>query len=165
MNLKRCIGCRGNFPDIEGPTHRYMESSPGCWSCFETVLAREYGDLAYHEVHRLTVDTYAIQHPGQPSKQTINSVALHGISLCVIFDDDIPMESATRVIQQAAKNKARFEWLTPPASMGPITVADVLRAKDAETHVKLVNEWAQSAWNAWADHHDTFKQWLAESWD
>src|SRR5262245_21594553 len=27
----RCVGCGGLVPKMEGPTHRYMEASPGCW--------------------------------------------------------------------------------------------------------------------------------------
>lgn len=26
-----CPGCGARFPDRNGPTHRYLEASPGCW--------------------------------------------------------------------------------------------------------------------------------------
>lgn len=42
-----CIGCGAMFADQEGPTHRYMESSPGCWAVYGEVVAREYSDLSY----------------------------------------------------------------------------------------------------------------------
>jgi len=164
MTLTACIGCGGRFPDIEGPTHRYMESTPGCWACFGDVLAREYSDLAYHRVHRLTVDAYAVQHPGQPSRQSIRSVALHAISLCAIFEKGIEMHDATAVIQHAASQKERFEWLSPPASMGALTIADVHQAADAAEHGRLVRRWAESAWTAWSAHHPTIRKWLSESW-
>ena len=162
--MTSCVGCGGPFPAADGPTHRYMESSPGCWACFGNVLAREYSDLQYGAVHRLTVDTYAVQHPGQPSQQTIRSVALHAISLCAIFEEGLELHQATKAIQQAAKNNDRFEWLTPPTSMGSLTVADVHRARNAEEHAQRVRQWAASAWSAWSEHHPTFRKWLSDSW-
>lgn len=163
MSLITCIGCGGQFPDVEGPTHRYMESSPGCWACFGEVLAREYSDLQYREVHRLTVDAYAIQHPGQPSLQCIRSIALHGISLCAIFENGVEMNQATEIIQRATRYKERFVWLTPPSSMGDLTIAEIHPAKDKTEHVRLVWEWGQSAWSAWSDHHPRFREWLQQS--
>ena len=159
-----CIGCGASFPVTDGPTHRYMESSPACWACFGQVLAREYSDGRYHAVHRLTVDAYALQHPGRPSPQTIRSIALHALSLCAIFERGIELDKATAVIQQATRNKDRFEWLPPPTSMGSLTVADIRQARNAEEHAQRVRQWARSVWSAWSQHHPTFRQWLSDSW-
>ena len=54
-----CIGCGGLVRAIDGPTHRYMESSPGCWPLYGEVLAREYGDSAFWASHRLTYNLAA----------------------------------------------------------------------------------------------------------
>lgn len=164
MGLTVCIGCGGRFPAVDGPTHRYMESSPGCWACFGEVLAREYSDLQYQKVHRLTVDAYAVQHPGQPSLQSTRSVALHLISLCAIFEEGVEMRQATEVIQQAAKGKDRFRWLSLPSSRGALTVADVHPAEDAQEHARVVRQWAEAAWLAWSEHRPTIRKWLSESW-
>ena len=67
--IKACFSCGAQVPDVEGPTHRYMLSSPGCWAVFGEVLAREYSNALYMKNHRLTVDAYAVQHPGKPSRQ------------------------------------------------------------------------------------------------
>ncbi len=72
-----CFSCGALAPDIDGPVHRYMDSSPGCWALFGEVLAREYSDYNYASHHRLTVDAYAVQHPGKPSPPSIGSVAVH----------------------------------------------------------------------------------------
>ena len=164
MSLSPCIGCGGLFPESAGPTHRYLGSSPGCWSCFTGVLARQYSDRAYYEVHRLTADAYAVQHPGRPSPQTIQSVALHLISLCAIFEQGVELEKATRIIAQAARRKERFTWLTPPSSTGAMTIADVALAEDATDHARRVTRWARSAWSAWSAHHPVVRQWLSTSW-
>ncbi|MBO6576782.1 MAG: hypothetical protein JJ896_14230 [Rhodothermales bacterium] len=137
-----------------------MTSSPGCWACFGEILAREYSDLDYHEVHRLTVDTYAVQHPGTPSPQSIRSVALHGIRLCAILERDLALRDANEVMKQKAAVRSEFTWLTPPDSLGAITVLDVVKAANADEHSALVWSWARSVWDAWSPHHDTFRAWL-----
>lgn len=160
MALIKCIGCSGLFEDIEGPTHRYLEASPGCWAAYGEVLVREYSDPAYYSIHRLTVDTYAVQHPGQPSSQSIASVAGHLISLCLVLERGVDVQRATQAIQAAIKDKSRFTWLTPPASLGATTVANVRAATGLEEHRKQVQAWAASAWAAWSPHHTTIRAWL-----
>lgn len=163
MKMASCIGCGGKFPVVDGPTHRYMEASPGCWAGFGVVLAREYSDMQYHSVHRLTVDAYAMQHPGRPTPQCIRSVALHGISLCAVLEEGVELEQANGIIQKAARNKERFVWLPPPSSMGAWTVADVQPAKTPQEHARRVRQWAESTWAAWSVHHPVFRNWMKES--
>jgi len=50
------------------------------------VLAREYSEPAYFGVHQLTVDTYAVQHPGVAERRSIQSVALHLITLSLMVE-------------------------------------------------------------------------------
>ena len=159
--LVPCVGCSGLFRDIEGPTHRYMESSPGCWACFGEVLAREYSDYRYARVHSLTVDAYAVQHPGTPSPQSIQSVTVHLVSLCAILENDIKVNRASKLIKKLTRYKDRFRWLNPPSSMGMMTVKDVHKAVDAEEHISLVQKWAETAWSAWSDHHPAVREWYS----
>ena len=159
MTLKECAGCLGLFPDISGPTHRYMESTAGCWAAFGEVLAREYSDPGYFEVHRLSVDAYAVQHPGHPSRQSIQSVGVHLVRLCLFFEHGLTAEKANEAMLAAAKAKHNFLWLEPPSSIGAITVADVAQTQTREDHNQIVRNWALSAWQAWAAHHDTVRKW------
>jgi hypothetical protein len=150
------------LPETEGPTHRYMESSPACWSAYSGVLAREYANRGLFErVHRSTVDAYAVQHPGRPSAQAIQSVAAHLMSLCVMLEKGATPDKATGLIRRAVARKGSFTWLKPPADMGAVTVADVWNAKDETEHGKRAGEWAASAWKAWSDHHPTIRSWCS----
>ena len=79
--FEACFGCGALVPKKNGPTHQYIGASPGCWEIFGEVLAKEYEEYDYPPVHRLTVDAYAAQHPGTPSKKSIQSVAIHVIGL------------------------------------------------------------------------------------
>ena len=149
------------MPAVEGPVHRYMESSPGCWAAYGEVLAREYGDRAYYGVHRLSVDAYAVQHPGQASPQTIQSVAIHLTSLCLVFEHGFELDQATAAMQQMAGTKERCRWLEPPLSRGRLTVLDLHAATSAQTHSETARAWARDAWEAWSAHHGTIRGWAA----
>jgi hypothetical protein len=157
-----CIGCGGLVPDIQGPTHRYMESSPGCWQVYGELLAREYSDPAFFAVHRLTTDTYAVQHPGRPSPQSIQSVCGHLMSLCVVLDQGRDMGYARRILGAVAQRKDRFRWLTPPRSLGKVTVVDVAGSATAAEHGRMVRRWAEAAWSAWAEQHGTIRGWISD---
>lgn len=160
MKTTQCFSCGGIFPDIDGPVHRYMTSSPGCWAIYGEVLAREYSDFAYAEVHRLTVDAYAVQHPGSTDRQSIQSVGVHLVRLCLFIEHGLTEKKANDAMLEAAKNKHNFFYLKPPESFGSITAADIHKASSAEEHKKLVRKWAKSVWEAWSAHHDTIRQWL-----
>lgn len=163
MTPSACPGCGAVLPDAQGPTHRYMLSSPACWATYGEVLAREYRDPAYHAVHRLTVDTYAVQHPGLPTPQSIQSVGVHLVSLCAILELGMSFDAATRLIGRATQRKDRLFWLTPPPSAGAVTVLDVSHAASADAHARLVQAWAHAAWSAWAPHHETVRRWMVDA--
>ena len=114
-----------------------MESSPSCWATYGHLLAREYSDPQYMAVHRLTVDSYAAQHPGRPSPQSIQSVAVHLNSLHEVLERKLSPAAAAGMIKRCAENM-RFTWLESPGNLGAITVVDVLQAVTAAEHVTLV---------------------------
>ena len=156
----QCFSCGAAVPDMDGPVHRYMASSPGCWALFGEVLAREYSDYAYARTHRRTVDAYAVQHPGQPSPQTTRSVAIHLVRLYLVLERGLPADLATRTMQKLAGHKSGYFWLEPPDHVGPVTVADIWAAPDADAHATLVQEWAASAWAVWETHHGQVRKWV-----
>jgi hypothetical protein len=126
------------------------------------VLAREYGDPAYFRVHQLTVDTYAVQHPGPRERRTIQSLGLHLISLCLVVERGGDPTAGPRLHQRLA-GRASFDWLEPPEPRGRLTVADVRHAGDPGEHADAVEAWARDVWAAWAPHHETVRGWV-ERW-
>ncbi|WP_143452332.1 DUF5946 family protein [Lacimicrobium alkaliphilum] len=160
MNTCKCFSCGGVYPDIDGPVHRYMNSSPGCWSVYGEVLAREYSDPVYFEVHRLTVDAYAVQHPGSTDRQSIQSVGVHLVRLCLFLEHGLTADKANNAMLEAGKNKNSFIFIDPPKHFGSITAADVNKVSSVEEHKAIVRDWAQTAWEAWSMHHDTIREWL-----
>ncbi len=160
-NLIRCLGCGAMVPDIDGPTHEYMLSAPGCWTIFGEVAAREY-EHGSPDLRRLTVDAYAVQHPGTTDRRAIQSVAVHLISLYWVLERGLTPHQATDKMRLALTDKSRFVWLEPPKSMGELTVVDVANAQDFAEHEVLVKRWARSAWEAWAAHHAQIRKWARQ---
>ncbi|MBN1898895.1 MAG: hypothetical protein JW827_08970 [Spirochaetes bacterium] len=160
INKIHCIGCHAEVPDINEPAHEYIGASPGCWAIYTSILKKQYGEYGYPELeHRLTVDTYAVQHPGKPSKKSIQSVAVHLISLYYILEKDFTGKMSIKTIQQALHNKDKYTWLEPPDPIGKTTILDVEKAKDLKEHKIIVKEWAIDVWKAWSAHHDIIKKW------
>ena len=163
-DLRPCVGCGAPVPAESGPAHRYIGASPGCWRLYGEVLGREYEDYArFAPVHRLTVDAYAAQHPGEPSPQSIGSVGVHLVRLHLQLERGLPHDRANdAMLEISSRLKKNFVWLEPPASLGDATVLDVLDAREPEEHIERVREWAASVWGAWAPHHETVRRWASE---
>ncbi len=157
--LRPCMWCKGAFAPVDGPTHPYMESTPGCWAAFGRVLVREYSDPGSFEVHRLTVDAYAVQHSGTPSRRSIQSVGVHLVRLCLLLERGLPPAQANEAMRSAARLKAAYHWLEPPAFLGQVTVADVEATVGIDEHKTLVRTWAAQTWAAWSPHHAIVRAW------
>jgi hypothetical protein len=154
-----------------------MLSTAGCWAAYCEVLAREYRDSSYRLVNRLTVDAYAVQHPGEDMPQARNSVGVHLSRLALIFERGFPIEQANEAMVAITARDRDYPWLTPPRltparltparltppqSRGQMTLRDVMNATNPHEHHSAVERWAHSAWMAWSEHHSTVLSWVRE---
>lgn len=126
-------------------------------------MAREFGNPAYFGVHQLTVDTYAVQHPGSPDRRSIQSVGLHLMTLGLFLHGDADVSAGPALHKRIMANRPDFHWLAPPPMSGRKTIADALEARSAREHEKLVREWARDVWEAWAPHHRMVREWVEQS--
>ncbi|HAX48903.1 MAG TPA: hypothetical protein DCX92_07950 [Bacteroidetes bacterium] len=158
-NLIQCYGCKAVIKNVNGPKHAYIGSDAGCWDIFCGVLAKEYTD--YNELwqtHRLTVDTYAAQHPGNPGRKEIQSVFIHLTRLYLQLERGITGKRANDVMLNISKFKEQYAWLDPvPDFAGTLNITHVAEAKNITEHKQAVELWAVSVWKAWSRHHDTIK--------
>jgi hypothetical protein len=158
-----CPGCGARYlPQVLDETHPYIGASPACWAAFGEVLAREFGDITFGRVHRQTVDVYAVQHPGTDDRRQRQSVALHLVGLCHWLEHDVEFERLNAITQRLANEDRAWPWFTPPPGY-PMTVADLLVARDGAEHVRLVRRWAETTWEAWAAHHGTVREWARQA--
>lgn len=157
-----CPGCGARFfASIEGPTHEYMLSSPGCWAAFTELAAREFGDPAYGALHRHVVDAYAVQHPGHGDRRARQSVAVHLIGLCHWLEHGLTAAALTPITQRLTGEPREWPFLAPPKAY-TVTAVDVLAATSRSAHVSLVRAWAESVWGAWSTHHELVRAWARE---
>jgi hypothetical protein len=150
-----CPGCGLVLPAHTGPTHAYMGASAACWQLYQRLSAPPYARDPGTRPRRLAVDAYAVQHPGRPERRAVQSVAIHLMGLCVLLHPD---GAASARSQSPATTE--LHWLTPPEPNGALTIADCL-AVPPEEHDAGVEAWAESVWDAWSEHHDEVRGWLA----
>jgi hypothetical protein len=153
-----CPGCGVVIPTGTA-AHQNIGSSAGCWAAYGDVLARELGEWGYPPIHRLTVDTYSAQHPGESSRKAIQSVGVHLIALYLSLERDIEPHRITRELGRLVADHSALRWLEPPPPGGALTILDVRGAHDLRDHTSRVQRWARSVWESWSDHHDTVRQW------
>jgi hypothetical protein len=153
-SLDICPDCKAALPTVDADRHPYLGGSAACWALYGRLLAKEYGDPAYMRAHRMTVDAYAAQHPGLPEPRTIQSIHVHLVGLYLTLERRLDADFARKVIARVTLQKDRLHWLTPPGSLGGVTVADVMAAATADDHQAAVTRWACAVWEAWRSHHD-----------
>ena len=159
MNPLECVGCGAQLPVIpDGPVHRYMDSSAACWAIFNA-LNDPTRPLEIAPFNILTVDAYAVQHPGVPnSQQAINSVAVHLMTLHGILERDFKLDQAMWLRQRPGRfgsvdRHSRFHWLTPPSFANCLTVADVAAGKTPHERSRIVEAWVREVWQTWSEMH------------
>lgn len=145
-----CQGCGGIYDFYEGPTHAYMTSSPACWHRYGQILAYEYSDKnLFDAAHRLTVDAYALQHPGDINDRRANqSVHLHYVSLFLIFEKNMSHELATQSLGKLAKSEFPNRPRAP--AFYTFTASDFDYSTPLSHHDHAF-KWAKSTYEVWSE--------------
>lgn len=157
-----CPGCGAQLAPCDGPVHPYMTSSPACHAQFSRILAAEYSSAALQATHRLSVDTFAVQHPGtNQSRRQIQSVGLHLARLCLQLDTARPPKQTNDIMLGLSRHKHTLIPLPSPARFTR-TAADVAPHAGSPQHPEQVRLWAQAAWQDWAAHHAYIRSWISQ---
>ena len=145
-----------------------------CRDLFDQLLAREFADPRYFGVHRLTVDTYSLQHPAQFMESAKSFVAhLTGMHVAMEARGSVPSaavpsaavpgraERINRAVQQWLSRPRELERPTepPPLARGDVHIGSVLAAATPAEHAEAVEAWARSTWAAWREHHGRARSW------
>lgn len=156
----RCPGCGATLDVMEGPVHAYMTASPACFDLFNKVLAIEYSAPQFAAAHRMTVDTYAVQHPGtEKNRRQIQSVGLHLARLHVQLTTPLPPQKTNEVMLGFSRHKASLIFLEPPSRFS-MCIADVAPFAGSPDHSTKIRDWAAATWSDWADHHTYIEDWV-----
>ncbi len=107
-------------------------------------------------LHKLTVDTYAVQHPGVDVPAARRSVAIHLSRLYLLLEHKLPIDQVNAAMPKISARKDQFPWLAPPSMDGTLNVRS-LHAASPASHEAALQAWATSVYNAWHEHHATIR--------
>lgn len=138
------------------------QGKAGCRMLFEEILAREFSDYRYGRIHRLTVDSYSLQHPDSYMKSGKSFVA-HLTGMCAAFEFEDTFALNQAVQKWLSTNPTIQKPVEIPKERGTLAVTHVHAAADAEEHIRRVREWARDVWAAWSQHHGLAKQLIGEA--
>jgi len=143
-------------PDCGAPVGGREE----CQKLFDAVLARQFSEALYFNVHRTTVDCYSLQHPERYCA-SFKSFAAHLTGLCCAmeFNREPNMMRAIHTGLDGPDQRTRPPFVE---QRGEITIESVHGASDLVSHREAVQSWANSVWKAWSRYHDLARTLLAE---
>jgi hypothetical protein len=160
VESSRCPGCGETFEVSDGPVHRYMTSTPGCWRAFGELLAADYSSPERMDFHQLVVDAYAAQHPGDDGPQQIQSVGLHLMTMCLFLEHDTDPALGTSLHRKMI-GRPTFTRV-PRSGPGTLSVRHVPVTGRPNAARTATYEWASAVWNSYAGAHATVRRWLRE---
>jgi len=144
-----------------------MRASPGCWKVYGELITgwqdRSHATaITWHHV-----DAYAVQHPGgaEHDRRQRQSVAVHLVSLCLLLEHAQPPEQAhekrrrTSAVVLPRTDLSDWPYLPPPPQPGAVTAVHVHAALTPSEQDQRARAWLESAWTAWAPHHETVRDW------
>ena len=138
------------------------EGKAGCLKIFEELIAREFSDYRYGKIHRLTVDSYSLQHPDKYMRSG-KSFAAHLTGMCAALEHEDAL-ALNQVVQKWLSTNPKIEKPAQiPEQRGGLTISYIQSAADADEHIRRVREWAQAVWGAWSEHHDLARQLIGEA--
>ena len=130
----------------------------GCQSLFDRLLARDFSDPLFFSTHRMTVDTYSLQHPERYCVSA-KSFAAHFLSLYLILEKGSNPAVGSEAVHRWLNGPTLLVKPDLPARRGDITVADVADIANPGDYKAAVRRWATSTWSAYSH-----LQPLAHSW-
>jgi hypothetical protein len=105
-----------------------------------------HGDPRF--IHQHLVDAYGAQHVRQ-SRSTVGAAfTLTGLYLAV--ERGFTGRQVQQMHMRMARHSRTWPAFIPPATMGPVTVADVLAASPGEERDGALMRWCTTVWAAWA---------------
>jgi uncharacterized protein DUF5946 len=175
--LSPCPGCGALFPPSEGPTHRYIGASAGCWALFnwsvinadadatDLVSASRIPDTVAptptasepSSLDALFGDAYGVQHHGEDSSQAIQSVACHLLNLHGIISGHTTRHGWA--LARALRIRRVFHKLEPPALGSALTIRHLFRGGGVLSPVTRT-QYVRSVYEVWMSlHRPSVERW------
>lgn len=154
-----CPPCGATVRDVTGPVHKYVPSAPGCWQLFGEMQTDEALRFGYPPAHRVVVDAYMAQHPGNGhDRRDRQSVFLHLAGLCATLEQYLPPAQTTNVLRRVLGNHGEFPALARHNGPGKLTIVHLVGARDVADYNHRALVWGRTVWQSWAQHHALIRQ-------
>jgi hypothetical protein len=154
-----CPQCGAAVPDVTGPMHKYVPSAPGCWQLFGQIQADEALRFGYPRAHRVVVDAYMAQHPGDGhDRRDRQSVFVHLAGLYAVLEQHLPPAQATNVLRRVLEDRDDFPALARNDGPGELTIVHLVGARDLADYEHRALAWGRAVWRAWAQQHALIRQ-------
>ena len=134
----------------------------GCQEIFDGLLARDFSNVAYFAVHRMLVDTYALQHPDRYCASA-KSLAAHLTGLCWLVEHSGSRAVGSEALRRWLNGGPQLEKPEVPSIRGWLTIGDLPQGEDPGAHAQAVDRWARSAWEAYSALHPLARQWIQQA--
>jgi hypothetical protein len=122
---------------------------------FGELQADEMQRFRYPPAHRLVVDAYMAQHPGDGTdRRDRQSVFVHLVGLYAVLEQGIPAERVSDVFRRVLRNVNDFPILRRSSGPGPVTVNHLVGARNLADYQQRAEQWAGAVWQSWSAHHD-----------
>jgi hypothetical protein len=162
--LIACPQCGARTPDIDGPTHPSMVSSPGCWRAFAELQADELARFGYPAAHGLAVDAYAATHGGDGlQRRDRQSVCLHLMAICLLLETDRGPEARITLLREMTATKVDWPTLRRPPGIPSLSLKHAAAAVGVEQYSARVDQWVHAVWDFWTPEHPRVRALLASA--
>jgi hypothetical protein len=161
-----CFSCGAPVASLDGPTHPYMRSSPGCWAAFGELQATEMARFGYPEIHGLVVDAYAASHGGDGAeRRDRQSVFIHLMAICARLERDMDGPARIALLRRLTAQKRDWPVLWPPARTPAVNLTYLRDAGDAADYERRAREWARAVWEAYGPAQDRIRRALDQAFE
>jgi hypothetical protein len=172
--LLPCPGCGALYPPSDGPTHRYLGASAGCFALFSWYMVGNpevSGMLAESRIPEMSAavppaepaldiligDAYGVQHHGEESPQAIQSVAVHFLDLHAVITGQT--KTPGWAIKRALRIKGVFHKLVPPTQGSALTIRHLFPGGGVGASITR-SQYVRSVYDTWmALHGATIALW------
>jgi hypothetical protein len=166
--LSPCPGCGALFPPHDGPTHRYIGASAGCWALFSWSVVSGAADAVTGLVAQSRIpdcvvvaptrsdalsidaifgDAYGVQHHGENSPQAIQSVAAHLLDLHAIITGHTTQPGWA--LGRAVRTRGVFHKLAPPPLGRALTYRHLFPGGELSLRLRAASMLFRSTKHGW----------------
>jgi hypothetical protein len=131
--------------------HPYINASAECWELFGMLQTLEMERFGYPRAHRVVVDAYAAQHPGDGTdRRDRQSVVVHLTSLCLLTERGADPSYAASVLRRMTSDAGRDFPMPERLGPGELDLRHAWEAESLESYERRAREWGQAVWASYA---------------